>query len=302
MPRWRRLGKIAFDHGVVLPDAITPFAIPPGAGIQAPRPPLSGTLTHTPAPSFSQFSVPTPPPMMGSTAPPSGGQRPAAAPPPLPPPVPTAAGIDSGLNPLYSMDFDTPRPSAPRPPVRGGGWGGGGGGAGGGWFEGRFARFGGVGPRFDLAGVGIRFLALVLDGVLIGVPVVLFIMRQNYSMAVALEQTRGQATVPPEYQQAMLSYLMSMSGQTLFVVILAGLYPTLTTWWLGGTFGKLICGLRVVRPDGEALGFFRCLSRETIKGLFSSQFFCLGYIIALFTSENRTLHDLVCDTRVVRNE
>ncbi len=67
----------------------------------------------------------------------------------------------------------------------------------------------------------------------------------------------------------------------------------------GATPGMMTCRLRVIRADGSSLGFkgafFRCLAR-----MVSSFTFGIGYLMAAFDDENRTLHDYLCDTRVIR--
>jgi uncharacterized RDD family membrane protein YckC len=74
------------------------------------------------------------------------------------------------------------------------------------------------------------------------------------------------------------------------------------TWFVGkngATPGMVSCRLQLIRGDGSSLGFqralFRCLAR-----LASSFTFGIGYLMAAFDEENRTLHDYICDTRVVR--
>ena len=75
------------------------------------------------------------------------------------------------------------------------------------------------------------------------------------------------------------------------------LYFVLTTYLLGGTFGKLAFRLRVMRSDGAKLGFFTVLFRETV-GRYLSGFLNIGYLIALFHHKHLALHDMICDTEV----
>lgn len=70
----------------------------------------------------------------------------------------------------------------------------------------------------------------------------------------------------------------------------------------GGTMmaspGKKICGLMVVDEHGQPLTFGRALGRSFAKWL-SGLFFGIGYLIGLFDSEGKALHDSMCGTRVV---
>jgi uncharacterized RDD family membrane protein YckC len=65
------------------------------------------------------------------------------------------------------------------------------------------------------------------------------------------------------------------------------------------TPGKLILGLRVVRADGSRLGVGRIVGRFFAEML-SAVIFLTGYVMAAFDERKRTLHDYLCDTRVVK--
>ncbi len=65
------------------------------------------------------------------------------------------------------------------------------------------------------------------------------------------------------------------------------------------TPGKLILGLRVVRADGSRLSVGRIVGRFFAEMLSVVTFFT-GYVMAAFDERKRTLHDVLCDTRVVK--
>ena len=74
------------------------------------------------------------------------------------------------------------------------------------------------------------------------------------------------------------------------------------TYFLGkysATPGKMACGLKVIRPDGEKISYGRACGRFLAEFL-SAIILCIGYIMAAFDEEKRTLHDRICDTRVIR--
>lgn len=66
----------------------------------------------------------------------------------------------------------------------------------------------------------------------------------------------------------------------------------------GGTIGKRLMGLRVVRRDGRALGFFRSLVRA-LGHLLSTPLFNFGFVLALAHPESRALHDLLAGSVVI---
>jgi uncharacterized RDD family membrane protein YckC len=70
---------------------------------------------------------------------------------------------------------------------------------------------------------------------------------------------------------------------------------------LCATPGKLALELKVVRPNGARLGLGRAVGRYFAKRL-NLLTGGIGYIMAGFDSEKRGLHDLMCDTRVVRRQ
>ena len=66
----------------------------------------------------------------------------------------------------------------------------------------------------------------------------------------------------------------------------------------GGTIGKRLMGLRVIRRDGRGLGFFRSLVRA-LGHLLSTPLFNFGFVLALAHPESRALHDLLAGSVVV---
>ena len=69
---------------------------------------------------------------------------------------------------------------------------------------------------------------------------------------------------------------------------------------LSATPGKLALGMKVLRPGGGRLTLGRAVGRYFAKVL-SAMILCIGYIIAGIDSQKRGLHDMICDTRVVRS-
>lgn len=75
-------------------------------------------------------------------------------------------------------------------------------------------------------------------------------------------------------------------------------YQTIFVARFGGTVGKLICRIRVIRVDGQRLSFRHALARAAAT--YVSLLPCgIGLIMAAFDSEKRTLHDRICGTRVI---
>lgn len=84
----------------------------------------------------------------------------------------------------------------------------------------------------------------------------------------------------------------------LIAILIPMLYNTLFVGRFAATPGKMACRLRIVAPDGGRISYMRALGRnfaEMISGLILA----IGYLMAAFDNEKRTLHDRVCSTRVV---
>ncbi len=79
---------------------------------------------------------------------------------------------------------------------------------------------------------------------------------------------------------------------------LAAAYFTVLTAATGATLGKKAMGLRVVTKDGGKVPFLTVLWRESFARYLSGILF-IGYLLCAADPENGTLHDRICDTRVV---
>lgn len=80
--------------------------------------------------------------------------------------------------------------------------------------------------------------------------------------------------------------------------IVSIVYSTVFIGTFGATPGKMLCGLKTVRADGEKVSYLRALGRYSSE-ILSTIVFMVGYIMAAFDEEKRTLHDRICDTRVI---
>ena len=60
-------------------------------------------------------------------------------------------------------------------------------------------------------------------------------------------------------------------------------------------------GLKLIRSDGTKLSFGRIIGRYFAEWI-STLLLFMGYIMAGFDEEKRSLHDRICDTRVIRTK
>jgi uncharacterized RDD family membrane protein YckC len=140
----------------------------------------------------------------------------------------------------------------------------------------------------DYGGFWIRFVAKFLDGIILGV-VNMVISFVGMGLLVALAQV-------DESDVAFLFIQLALYAVQLAVGV------AYTTFFLGkfaATPGKMACRLKVIRSDGSPLTYGRACGRHFADWL-SSLTLYIGYIIAAFDDEKRTLHDRICDTRVIK--
>ncbi len=149
--------------------------------------------------------------------------------------------------------------------------------------------------KYHYAGFWIRFLARLIDGLILGAvftPLAILVASRT--------GLNGLSRSDPAAPDLALAGKIIAGFAVLYVVeaLLCALYEAWFVSHRGGTPGKLILGLQVVRPTGEPASFWRAFARYF--GLLLSSFILeIGCIIAAFDSEKRSLHDRICDTRVI---
>ncbi len=84
----------------------------------------------------------------------------------------------------------------------------------------------------------------------------------------------------------------------VLTIIIGIFYFGFLTFKFGGTGGKLLFGLHVVGEDEEFISFGRAIGRYFSYML--SGFLFIGYIMVAFTKKKQGLHDLICNTYVIK--
>ena len=138
---------------------------------------------------------------------------------------------------------------------------------------------------FEYGGFWIRVGAKIIDGIVLSAIQLPMLLLLGLSMGSSSEQSATVVSV-------LISNLLSVGLQVAYTVFFLGKFAA--------TPGKMVCGLKVVRPTGERITYLRALGRWFAE-ILSSLIFLIGYIMAAFDDEKRTLHDRICDTRVVRS-
>jgi uncharacterized RDD family membrane protein YckC len=138
-------------------------------------------------------------------------------------------------------------------------------------------------------GFWIRFAAKLIDNIILSIinGIIRFVGFIPFFRSSAMDE---------EPDPAIFMTVWAIS--TLAQLLVAGTY---TTWFVGkfaATPGKMACNLKVVMSDGGQVSYLRALGRFFAE-ILSGMTLTIGYVIAAFDDEKRTLHDRICDTRVI---
>ena len=123
------------------------------------------------------------------------------------------------------------------------------------------------------SGFWIRFLAAILDGLIIGIPIGII----GWGLAFATGVTS-------------IIYVAQLASVVL-VVYLDGIK--------GGTPGKLILGMRIVNEQGNYIGIPIAILRYICK-ILSGIILGIGVLMIAFTEKKQGLHDKIAKTYVVK--
>lgn len=143
------------------------------------------------------------------------------------------------------------------------------------------------------AGFWLRVLALLIDAI------ILVVVQTIIQFAVG-GGAMSNLQPDPEHPERILGPALAAAGLAWLIGLVVGLtYEALFVSRLGATPGKMALGLKVVRPNGELLDLGRAIGRHFAKML-SALILGIGYIMVGFDAQKRGLHDLICDTRVIK--
>jgi uncharacterized RDD family membrane protein YckC len=150
-----------------------------------------------------------------------------------------------------------------------------------------------VAIRYELAGLGSRFLAVVIDGVA-QIAIVLVVL-----IAIGVADAAVQRVIP--HPANVEAWLLAALAAFLFAVF-AGWFIIFETWWGGRTPGKRVMGLRVVRDGGFPVDLGAAVIRNVVRLVeMALGFYALSAISALLSKENKRLGDYAAGTLVVRD-
>lgn len=150
---------------------------------------------------------------------------------------------------------------------------------------------------YELAGLGSRFLAVVLDMLL---QIALF-----SALAFGLSLAAARIGIPrhaagPDAEKFITGLAVALVVVIVFTIFF-GYFIAFETFWNGQTPGKRALGIRTVRDGGYPIDFGAALVRNLIRvGEMALGFYALSAVSMLVSPENKRLGDIAAGTIVVR--
>jgi uncharacterized RDD family membrane protein YckC len=145
--------------------------------------------------------------------------------------------------------------------------------------------------EMPLAGIGSRFIALLVDSLIaIAGMVVLFVLVVEFGPSIgAFSKISGQWAV----------------ALVIFIVFLLfwGYFTLFEAFWNGRTPGKWAAGIRVIQRSGRAIGLFESMARNLVRYIDMQPlpFYAVGVIAIFVTRQHQRLGDLAAGTLVVHD-
>src|SRR6266576_3519891 len=129
------------------------------------------------------------------------------------------------------------------------------------------------------AGIPLRFVAVVLDALIVLAP--LFVVVGLMSGSGYRREFNGQTNVG-----------IDLSGSAFLLLLALGLgYYIVCEAATGATLGKRMVGIRVVGEDGEHVTFGAAVVRNLLRAIDALFFYLIGFVSALLSTRGQRLGD-----------
>ncbi len=140
-------------------------------------------------------------------------------------------------------------------------------------------------------GFWIRTVAYIIDAVIFGIVSQVIMIPLSMFLMPSMIQSGGEPAMGSIFALFGISTFIGLGVPVLYYTIFHG------RW--GATVGKMACGLKVVTAEGEPITYMRAFGRFWAF-ILSGLILYIGYFMAGFDDEKRSLHDRICSTRVIK--
>jgi len=158
-------------------------------------------------------------------------------------------------------------------------------------------------PQMQYKGIFIRFLAITIDEIILGIVLRILFMLLKY----------GNFNFHNFYSYASHRYINNFYGLNVYgltclylgyiLCVATFTYYVLMEWKFGATIGKMMLGIKVVKCNGEPLDFKASLIRNTMRVIDSLPVAYIVGIISILNSDNKQrVGDRIAETVVISNK
>ena len=147
---------------------------------------------------------------------------------------------------------------------------------------------------YSVAGVGSRFVAALLDGLIIG-AFFFFELMAVVMIGAAGALTPGAGSVAETAGKWFIAFVVFVN-----FAIVWGYFALFEAYWHGQTPGKRAMKLRVIKDSGRQITLFEALARNLLRVVdYLPSLYLVGVITMLCNKRNQRLGDLAAGTIVV---
>ncbi|HVO57814.1 MAG TPA: RDD family protein [Dongiaceae bacterium] len=155
-------------------------------------------------------------------------------------------------------------------------------------------------PISPYAGFWLRFVAHLVDGVVVGIfiGVIIIPIFLLTGVAASFRGLRPDGAPDPAVVAALVSSIALIAGASFLLGWLYNAYFESSDWQ--GTVGKKILNIKVTDLNGNRISFGRATGRFFSKFISGLIPLGIGYIMAGFTERKQALHDMIASCLVLR--
>lgn len=157
-----------------------------------------------------------------------------------------------------------------------------------------------VDVSYDIAGIGSRFIAALLDTIIISIAFLIILIPGTFGATFLIKlilSAFGRSS-----SGGLETWVLAGTGLLSFLVI-AFYYVLFEAFWHGQTPGKRRLGVRVIREGGHSLNFSASMIRNLIRLIdFLPLYYVIGILVIFIDPKSRRLGDLAAGTVVIKEQ
>lgn len=155
-------------------------------------------------------------------------------------------------------------------------------------------------PRVEYAGFWLRFLAYIIDNVVIGTAAVMILIPLIFltGLGAFLSKIFADQDIDDMGAFMLVGIVFLLETISLVVTWLYHAWMESSEWQ--ATVGKRVLGLVVTDAAGQRISFGRATARHFSKIITNMVPLAIGYIMAGFTEKKQALHDMIAGCLVLR--